>query len=548
MRTGTHTEVQVTPRSSAVGIQGKPERSTARSYLESQPVETMRQAAVLLVVLFGGSCASVAQEASEGRTPVWQFGAYASVSATDNARVSTADRQTGVGTEVGVDVHLNLPYRRFRGFADYSLAGAVSHTDGVAYSRRTGLHAGLNAEVVESNAFLDVSATYGTQLGSVFESPERSLLIQNDNRVETGNITVSPSLRWRLGDSGRAEARLVDSTTKVRGSSAGDAHSQAGTLRVDGGVQPKSLAWKGSAYGAIYDSDNGPRVTEAFVRGDVGWAFDGSTVVSLIGGREGNDFASPRRIYNYLYGVSLDYRPSEQTGLSAEVLNRFFGTGHTLSLRHQIDRFALIASSSRSNSRPGGGFGDATELIRGSAYEVLYLQLRAVEPDPDRRRLLVLDLLTTNGIDPTQSVVPWLITSGVVLEASHSVSASWSGVRNRMALTISQGNSRRLGSEVLLPLGDSFRTEDSISQRGIQVVWLRRMTPTDDVAVTHGRTRSEGQLTQLTSTSHTTVIGFSRRVAAHSSLSIRLSHTSFDSLSSPGYRVNSASCEYRVRF
>jgi uncharacterized protein (PEP-CTERM system associated) len=510
------------------------------------PARATRQAALLLLLL-GPVDASLAQERGE-RTPVWRFGASATVSATDNARATSLDQQSGVAVEGGLDVHLHLPYRRVRGFVDYSLVGIASHVDDTTYRNQHELQGGLNAEIVESHAFLDASASYARQLGSVFGSPQRSLQADNDNQLDTANLTVSPVLRWRLGQGGRGEARLTDSMTRVKDSTAGDIHSRAGGLIVESGVRPRSSTWRGQVYGAIYDPEEGRRTTEALARADVGWAFDADTVLSLVAGREGNDFDSTRRVYNDLYGLGLDYRPNQRTRFYAEALHRFFGTGHTASLSYRLPQFALIAASSRTNSRPGIGLSDPTAFESGSAFDVLFLQLASVEPDVDRRRILVQDLLSANGIDPNQPVNPRLLTSGVLLTETHSISTVWTGSRNTLTLLVSKGSSRRIDTLVDLPASDQFRTEDSIDQRGVQVIWLRRLTPVDDLSVSLSHTTAKGNLTQLRSTSQFGQLRWARRIGNRSTLAATASHERFDETAVTNYRVNVVSCEYRILF
>lgn len=506
-----------------------------------------RQAALLLL-LSGYLSVSLAQDEGGGRTPVWRFGASVTVSATDNARATSSDQQAGLSTEAGLDVHLTLPYRRMRGFVDYSLVGIASHVDGMTYRHENELRGGLSAEVVESHAFLDASASYARQLGSVFGSPQRSLQAENDNQLNTANVTVSPSLRWRLGESGRGEARLTESVTKVRGSEVGDVHSRAGTLIIESGVRAKSSTWRGQVYGAIYDPQEGRRTTEAVFRADVGWAFDADTVVSLVAGREGNDFDSTRRIYSDLYGLGLDYRPNQRTRFYAEALHRFFGTGHTASLSYRLPQFALIAASSRTNSRPGIGLSGPTAFESGSAFDVLFLQLASVEPDTDRRRILVQDLLNANGIDPNQPINPTLLTSGVLLTETHSISAVWSGSRNTLTLLVSKGSSRRIDTLVNLQASDQFRTEDSIDQHGAQVIWLRRLTPADDLSVSLSHTIAEGNLTLLKSTSQVGQVRWTRRIGSRATFAASVSHERFDESAITNYRVNVVSCEYRILF
>lgn len=547
MATDTPTGTVVIPS----GPVGERDDLVARLPLSSQRVGLGARQRILKISAAVALCMALdvlAQEGGSGRAPVWRLGAFAAASTTDNAFLSSADPQSGIGAEFGFDVGVILPYRRVRGFADYSLVAAASRADATTNRHRNDLRAGLNAEVIESHAFLDLAATYGAQLGSVFESPDQSLQVLNDNRLGMATLTVSPSLRSRLGETGRAEARAVDSITKVRGSSAGDIHSQAGLTLVESGVRARAVTWKGTAYGATYHPEVGRRTTEASVRGDVGWAFDAETVVSIVAGREGNDFEASRRVYNDLYGLSLDYRPNERTRFYAEGLHRFFGTGYSTSLSYRLPRFALIATSSRGNSKPGLGLESSNAFGYGSAYDVLFLQLSSVEPDLDRRRILVQDLLATNGIDPSQQVLPGIVTSGVLLVQDTAVSAIWSGVRNTITLSLNRGSSRRLGSLVSLPEDDNFRTEDRINQAGVQVNWMRRLTPIDNLSVALAWSRGEGDLSLRSSNSRSVQAHWSRNVGARSTVAANVSHRSFETSTDSDYKVNQLSCEYRVRF
>lgn len=522
-------------------------RTASRAVLPL-PGHRAARSIALVVLLQGGLNVGFAQEAADGRVAVWRLGASAAVSATDNARASSADQQSGVGAEIGFDAQLTLPFRRLRGFVDYSIQRIAGLSDSTTNRQQSNLQSGLNAEVIESLAFLDLSAAYGAQLGSVFGSTERSLLVENSNRLDTASFTVSPSVRMRIGDGGGAEARLTDSTTRVSGSEVGDIRTQAGVLVVDSGVRARSLTWKGQAYGARYEPAEGRRTTDASARADVGWAFDADTVVSVIAGREGNDFDSTRRIYNDLYGLGFDYRPNQRTRFYAEALNRFFGTGHSVSLSYRMPQFALIGTSIRTNTRPGIGLAGAVAVSSGSAFDVLYLQLASVEPDADRRRILAQDLLTANGIDPAQPINPSLLTSGVLLTESHSLSAIWTGSRNTVTVLVNGGSNRRIESLVSLPVGDQFQTEERIDQQGAQLIWLRRLTPADDLSAAVGWTRAEGSLTQLRSTTRTGQLRWSRRIGDRSVLAVSASHERFNEVAGISYRVNVLTGEYRIRF
>lgn len=505
------------------------------------------RAACLLIA----SCAigvSHAQEVGDSRAPVWRMGVSATIMATDNVGAVSSDPKSGTSAESSFELHLSLPYRRLRGFVDYSLTGAAVRADETTFDHRNALLAGLNAEVVESHLFLEMAATYGTQLRSVFASPTRSLSVENGNRVESGTASVSPILRGLFGETGRYEARATDTTTKYRDTDNGDVHAQMASLLIDSGTRPRSLSWKGQAFGAVNDFKVGRRTTEALVRADVGWAFDAETVASLIAGREGNDFESARRIYSDLYGLSIEYRPNERTRLYAERLNRFFGVGHLVSFSYRLPRFAVLASSARSSTTPGTELTGATAFVQGSAYDVMFLQFASVEPDPDRRRILVQDLLSANGIDPSQQVVPKLAASGVLLVERHDLSVAWSGVRDTAIVALTRSSSSQFGSLINLPVNTDFQVADRVDQTGVRIDWFRRLTQVDGLSASLAWVRSEGGLTQRSSTYRAAQAQWSRQLSVRSGVELGLKHEDFDSSVESAYSVNMLSCTYRVRF
>jgi uncharacterized protein (PEP-CTERM system associated) len=263
-------------------------------------------------------------------------------------------------------------------------------------------------------------------------------------------------------------------------------------------------------------------------------------------GREGNDFQSPKRTYSTLYGANVEWRPNERTRLFAEALHQYFGTGHTLSFTYRLPRWAIIASSSRASTRPG--YDRSTPLsAQGTAFEVLYLQLAAIEPDPDRRRILVQDLLARNGIDPSAQLVSSLVTTGVLLTENHKVALSWSGVRDTATFGVAGGRSRRIDRLTDLPLGDDFRTTDRVDQLGAEANWIRRVTPLDSLAVSWSWSRSEAELQLQTALTRTLQIQWVRRFGVGSTLDVGFQHLRFDSTTS-GYQSNLLRTTWRTQF
>ncbi|MCW5661940.1 MAG: TIGR03016 family PEP-CTERM system-associated outer membrane protein [Burkholderiaceae bacterium] len=493
-----------------------------------------------------GMIDAAAQEPGTPRTPVWRVGASASVSGTDNVGTASASgAEAGLAAELGLDVHLVLPYRRVRGYVDYALTGAVIDSDQSRFEHRNELAAVVNAELIESHAFFDLTATYDARARSAFGDPVRPLVVSNDDRIEGGTVSASPILRARLGQSGRMEARVDDSTTKYRGTDVGDVHTQVGTLQADSGVQPNAILLRGQGYAGQYDFKVGRRTTEVSVRGEVGWAFDAGTVATLVYGREGNNFQSVERTYAPLYGVTIDWRPNERTRISAEGLHRYFGTGHLASFSYRFPRWAVMATSSRSSTTPGMDRTPATG--QSSAFDVLFLQLASIEPDEARRRILVQDLLVRNGIDPVQPLVSGLATSSVLLTERHELAVSWTGVRDTVTFGVGRADSERLDTLVSLTLGDDFRVADRVEQFGAQFAWMRRLTPLDTATLSAYWTRAETKLPPAQATTHNLQVQWTRAVSPRSTIAFTLLHQTFDSTTAD-YKTNVLTCTWRTAF
>lgn len=516
---------------------------------DEQPYSPVIQTKTLIVAI-GAFVAGTAgaQDLGAARTPVWRIGASARLLATDNVGAASTDPQSGVGAESTIDLHLNFPYRRLRGSVDLSLTGTAVKSDRSTGDHRAALLAGINAEIIESHFFLDLGASYGTQLLSVFGSPTQTLAVENSNRVQSGTVSASPVLRGGLGSAGRYEFRATDTTTKYRDTDNGDVHSQSGSMLVDSGIQPRAMTLKARAFGAINDFKVGRRTTEGMVRADIGWAFDSETVASVIAGREGNDFQTSRRVYSDIYGLSVEYRPNERTRIYAERVDRFFGAGHLVSISYRLPRFALLASSSRTSSTPGTELTDSTAFVQGSAFDVLFLQYASIEPDPDRRRILVQDLLVENGIDPSQQVVAKLAASGVLLVQRHSLSMSWSGVRDTSTVTLMKGSSSQFGSLLSLSVASDFQVADRVDQTGLRVDWIRRLTQSDNVSASLAWMRAVGAITQRSSNDRLFQMQWSRSVGTRSGIEVGLRHEQFESTEETAYRVNTLSFTYRIRF
>ncbi|MCG3188172.1 MAG: hypothetical protein LKCHEGNO_00065 [Burkholderiaceae bacterium] len=500
-----------------------------------------------------GAAARANQPGGASQPPILVIGAAVLLTATDNADLTPQPRSDYLA-EGRLNLRLNLPYRRLRGYFDYTLAavhfGRSSESDEILNA----LESELTAEVIEQHGFVEAAASVGQQLRSAFgaatlsqgvsnETTTLSPTAANPNRIESATYRVAPYLRARLGESGQFEARAEQSETRFRGLDGNDFSTQRARLLADGGVRPRALRWRTQFDAAIYDFDSGRRTHEAMLRGDLGWAFDEEKVVSLIAGREGNNFQTAQRRYGTIYGASLDWRPSERTQFYAEGLHRFFGMGHTVTFSHRESRMAITVSDSRTVVAPdrlsAGGL--------APAYDVLFLQFAGAEPDPVRRRALVQDTLLRNGIDPTEQIVSDFLTNGAMIVSRQTVALSWTHARDLVTLGLERVENRRADTLVQLPSTDSFAATDRVDQTGGILTWAHRLTPTATLTLAGTVQRTTGELSSQATTLHSVSILWSSRLSETTTLALSGRHDRFASDSSP-YRVNTVTASIRTQF
>jgi len=491
----------------------------------------------------------------EGTPPPPNFTVAAALllTATDNAELTPQPRSDYL-VEGRLNLRLNLPYRRLQGFVDYTLAAVHFGRSSEADEFLNALESDVTAEVIEQHGFVELAASAGQQLRSAFgaatlsqgvssDATTLSSTVANPNRVESATYRLAPYFRGRLGEDGQFEARAERSETKFRGLDGDDFGTQRASLLADGGVRPRALRWRTQLTGAIYDFERGRRTNEVILRGDLGWALDEETVVSLIAGREGNNFQTAERQYGTIYGASLDWRPSERTQFFAEAVHRFFGNEHTVTFSHRMSRMAIFVSDSLTVVPPDR----LSTAGLASAFDMLFLQFAGVEPDPARRRALVRDTLLRNGIDPSQQLVSNFLTNSPLLERHQSVGLSWTDARDVVTLGLARDESRPVDTLVLPPPADDFASTAQVNQTGAILSWAHRLTPVATLTLNSILQRTTGELPSQSTNLRSLSALWSWQLSPLTTLALSARHDRFASEFTP-YRVNTLTAALRTQF
>lgn len=459
---------------------------------------------------------------------------------TDNYRQLPVKESDAI-TEAGAGVRITGTGGRIRGFFDYSLTGTAHARHSESNDLRHLLSAAATAELVDGFAFVDARASYARQAVSAFGVQTSTSILDTENQTDVASLSVSPSLRGRIGPSLRYAARASYAATRAKDSDDGDLDVGSAALTLDGGAPGGNLGWKALASHTVTDYQAGRRTFDSRLLAGLSYLFTRELKVGITAGAERTDVQVLDGETTSTAGLEVEWTPTERTLLSGVVEKRYFGTGHSIQFSHRTPRTAWTASVTRDVSTPGasatGGF--------GSAYDLFFRQFASTEADPVKRDVLVRTFLRNNNIDPNAVVVGGFLASALTLEQAQSASFALVGVRNTVTLRASRSRSERIDD--LAVVADDLSVSDTVTQHGISLDWAYRLTPVSAINVTAGYQRSKGDATTQETTLKTLAVGWAAPFGPRSTVSAGARHAVFDSATAP-YKENAIFGAVRFAF
>ena len=212
--------------------------------------------------------------------------------------------------------------------------------------------------------------------------------------------------------------------------------------------------------------------------------------VSLIGGREANNYQSLSKEAHTTKGVGFDWSPTERTQISVSRENRFFGNSNSFSFAHRTEGSAWKYSESK----------DATVQTNqqsstlGTNYDLLFSLYSSAIPDPVLRAGFVNALLSANGIPPNGLIQGGFLSNGVTLQHRRELSFALLGARNTVTFSASQSQSESLsqGAGTGFYLGAGFSNAQSIRQRTASINWSHKLTGLSSLTGSYAHMNSRG--------------------------------------------------------
>ena len=451
---------------------------------------------------------------------------------TDNVAPASGTRDAEAITTVSPSLQVASQAGRLRGSLSYSPQFLAYARDSSRNDVRHALNAAFQGEVVEQHLFVDMSARISQQTLSAYGLQTPDLTSINANRTEVRSASIAPSLRGRVAGLVDVEARLSAGTSQSSAAGAVDQTSRGASLRASGGRG--LLGWSVSHDRSVSDFDQGRETTRDTTLLSVSYKPDVDWRLTARAGRESTDVLSAQSQSNTTWGAGVEWLPSPRTTVSLQADHRYFGRSYTATAQHRMARTLWRLSSTRSSS-DSLGVGTAGSAA-AAAYDALFLELAAIEPDPVRRDLLVRSLLADQG---------GFLTRAVTLQRRHEASMMWNGLRGSFSARAFSGDTSRL--DRVSGAQDDLSGAGSVRQRGWGLNASYRLSPRASASLGYTRTTTADAGNQPGNDQQSASFTLSQQLAERATLSLTLRHTAFDSVLRP-YDENAAVLLLSLRF
>lgn len=344
-------------------------------------------------------------------------------------------------------------------------------------------------EAVEDFFFIDATGTISQQYLSAFGAVSPSTANVNNNQTETSNYSLSPYVRGTMLGWVDYLVRYRRSTTSSQSNLASDYDASEWTGVIDGSTRWSRITWALDA-SHVQNTYSRGRDTDGSHYGiTLSYRFNPQFQVSLLGGRESNDYVTLDQETNYTRGFGVDWTPDLRTQLAAKVRNRFFGTGYDVNFRHRMRRSLVTFLASRDvTSQPSG----VSNTGMGSNYDASYALIAANNPElsPSEIEAQVTEALQSRGLPADGTAVNGYLTDRQQVQELQRLSFAMLGARNTVTLTATRSEQQPLG--LVNGVTNDFSLPDRVLQQGVSISWGHKLTGLSSLSLSLSQQRSTG--------------------------------------------------------
>ena len=414
--------------------------------------------------------------------------------ATDNVRLSSTQAKSALISDITPGISIDGSGGRASLHLNYQLHSLFHSNDPSANNElQNSLSATGTLEAVESWLFIDASASISQQSISAFGAAPASSGVNtnaNGNITETGNYTVSPYIRGAFGSYADYTLRYTLATTNAKSNAVSNTDSETWLGTLKGKTSLASVGWSVDGSAAIIDQGALRSKKDNRLRGVLYYQFDPQFQVSLIGGREENNYETIDMASSTIGGAGFAWTPTERTRLAFSRESRFFGPANTFEFSHRTAQTAWQMSASKDVTSQGT---TQQTVNLGTNFNLLNRIYTSAIPDPVARAAYVNALLLASGISPNAELQGGFLTSGTALQQSRQASFALIGARNTVTFAATQSNTQNV--TLLNGLGVDYgsgASSNNVDQIGTNVNWSHQLTPQSSLIASAAYLNSKG--------------------------------------------------------
>lgn len=440
---------------------------------------------------------------------------------TDNATLRRDNRQSDLIVRTSPGIRLLGESARAKGYVDFQLQQIdYMQSEGRDRTQRT-LNGNGSLELIDNWLFVDVGGRIARQAISAFGTPDSGSDSFNRNLTETTMYQVSPYIKGRLLGQADYQLRFDNTWFSAKNGPMRDTMVQSvqGSLSGITGLSLLSWGLAGNAQQTTYSND---RTNEAnSLRGTLTYALDPQLHLTVIGGRESNDYLNFRQQTTSISGWGANWAPTERTQVAWRQENRYFGKSHSFAFSHRTAQTAWRISDSRDVMLRAP---QTMSFAMGTYFDLLNEQLRTAIPDDLARTTHILALLQTMGIAPDANVIGGFQTSRVSINRVKEASVVWNGVRNMLTVSAQSIDRTALGTGIDIP-DDFTNFSSTIRQKGITLNWAHKLTPQSTLTLMGNRSQTSGNSSNQETDRTMYSLMFTSKLGANSNASLGVRRT-----------------------
>lgn len=449
------------------------------------------------LLLVGVAMSCIASSVSAGD---WKIAPRITVNetATDNVALSSSNKKSDLVTDITPGISIDGSGGRSKLRFDYQMHNLIYAQDSSRNQLQNSLNALGTLEALENWFFIDASGSISQQSISAFGGSSASTAVNtNDgsNTTETSTYRISPYFRGALGNFADYQLRYNLSTTRSKSSLSNDSTSRELTASLKGVTSLTSLGWSLDASSQTVSYKTGRDNENDRLRGVLTYQIDPQFRVSLIGGRESNNYQSLNKESHTTKGVGFEWSPTERTQLSVSRENRFFGNSNSFSFSHRTEGSAWKYSESKdasvqTNQQVGLG------TVYDQFYSIYFASSDCASFVGVQKSTCAsnLALITASLLGLSPNLPGGFLTNGVTLQHRRELSFALLGARNTVTFAASQSQSESLsqGTGTGFYLGTGFSNAQNIRQRSASINWSHKLTALSSLTGSYARLNSRG--------------------------------------------------------